>query len=178
MIHNTECFCEIWALCVSWITMTTYIVHIAWLAEHSLVHWYQQCITFPNLPKLFSWEHIYYAHPASVRFEHSVCRGSILCSYIYIYIYIYIWTQNWSTIKDSYILIHIYKYIHTYIYTSIYETICNMVNWWHWSVIKILFPSLDCRLNVCYNHLVAVQIPACKQKFENETHKETKCRNS
>ena len=27
---------------------------------------------------LFSWLHIYYAHLASVRFEHSVCRGSLM----------------------------------------------------------------------------------------------------
>ena len=27
---------------------------------------------------LFSWLHIYYAHLAFVRFEHSVCRGSLM----------------------------------------------------------------------------------------------------
>ena len=27
---------------------------------------------------LFSWLHIYYAHLSSVRFEHSVCRGSLM----------------------------------------------------------------------------------------------------
>ena len=32
--------------------------------------------------------YIYYAHLASVRFEHSVCRGSLMTTYIYIYIYI------------------------------------------------------------------------------------------
>ena len=31
--------------------------------------------------------YIYYAHLASVRFEHSVCRGSLMTTYIYIYIY-------------------------------------------------------------------------------------------
>ena len=32
-----------------------------------------------------------YTHLASVRFEHSVCRGSLMTTYIYIYIiYIYI----------------------------------------------------------------------------------------
>ena len=30
----------------------------------------------------------YYAHLASVRFEHSVCRGLLVTIYIYIYIYI------------------------------------------------------------------------------------------
>ena len=40
--------------------------------------------------------YIYYAHLASVRYENSVCRGSLLittyiCIYIYIYIYMYIY---------------------------------------------------------------------------------------
>ena len=32
----------------------------------------------------FSGLHIYYAHLAFVRFEHSVCHGSLLTTYIYI----------------------------------------------------------------------------------------------
>ena len=32
--------------------------------------------------------HMMYAHLASVRFEHSVCRGSLIISYIYVCIYI------------------------------------------------------------------------------------------
>ena len=39
---------------------------------------------------LFSWLHIYYAHLAFVRFEHSVCCGSLMTTCVYIYIYIYI----------------------------------------------------------------------------------------
>ena len=35
--------------------------------------------------------YIYYVHLASVRFEHSVCRGSLMTTYIYIYIYTYIY---------------------------------------------------------------------------------------
>ena len=31
-----------------------------------------------------------YVHLASVRFEHSVCHGSLMTTYIYIYIYMYI----------------------------------------------------------------------------------------
>ena len=31
--------------------------------------------------------YIYYAHLASVRFEHSVCRGSLMTTYTYIHIY-------------------------------------------------------------------------------------------
>ena len=30
----------------------------------------------------FSWFHTYYTHLASVRFEHSVCRGSLMVTYI------------------------------------------------------------------------------------------------
>ena len=61
---------------------------------------------------LFSWLHIYCAHLASVGFEHSVYRGSLMIpgAYIYIYIYIYkliyiyiyiyisTWDHKWSTI--------------------------------------------------------------------------------
>ena len=40
---------------------------------------------------------IYYVHIASVRFEHSVCRGSLMTTYkhinIYTYIYIYIFSN-------------------------------------------------------------------------------------
>ena len=39
--------------------------------------------------------YIYYAHLASVRFEHSVCRGSLMTTYDhYIYIYIFIFPSN------------------------------------------------------------------------------------
>ena len=39
---------------------------------------------------LFSWLQIYNTHLASVRFEYSVCHGSLMTTYhIYIYIYIY-----------------------------------------------------------------------------------------
>ena len=37
------------------------------------------------------YKHIYYAHLASVRFEHSVCRGSLMTTYIYVYIYMYVY---------------------------------------------------------------------------------------
>ena len=33
--------------------------------------------------KLQIYIYLYYAHLASVRFEHSVCRGSIMTTYIY-----------------------------------------------------------------------------------------------
>ena len=34
--------------------MTTYIMFPAWLVEHSLVHWYQQCVTVHHVPKYMS----------------------------------------------------------------------------------------------------------------------------
>ena len=71
-------------------SMTIYIMFLAYLVEHSLVHWYQQRATIHHVPKCMSCHkvtvviterahcfpvHIYYAHLASVRFEHSsVCR--------------------------------------------------------------------------------------------------------
>ena len=38
--------------------------------------------------------HLYYAHLASVKFQHSVCRGSLMTIYVYIYIYIYIYIND------------------------------------------------------------------------------------
>ena len=52
--------------------------------------------------------YIYYAHLASVRYENSVCRGSLLittyiCIYIYIYIYVYIYNfwRTWDNKPDK-----------------------------------------------------------------------------
>ena len=62
--------------------MTTYITLLALLVEHSLVHWYQQCVTVHHLPKCMS------CHKATV-----VITGRALCFHDYIYItliYIYI----------------------------------------------------------------------------------------
>ena len=60
-----------------------------YLVEYSLVHWYQQYNQVLGLPQrhcgddqvgtLFSWLHIYYAHLASERSEHSVRHGSLIC---------------------------------------------------------------------------------------------------
>ena len=38
--------------------------------------------------------YIYQAHLAFVRFEHSVCRGSLITYHIYICIYIYIYKDS------------------------------------------------------------------------------------
>ena len=32
----------------------TYIMLLAWLVEHSLVHWYQKCVTVHHVPKCIS----------------------------------------------------------------------------------------------------------------------------
>ena len=49
-----------------------------------------------------TWAHVIlyinYAHLASVRFEHSVCCGSLVTIYIYLYIYIYIFIFIPSTV--------------------------------------------------------------------------------
>ena len=45
-----SCFCEIWALCVSWITYDHLYIHI-----HTIyIHWYQQCGTIYHMPKCMS----------------------------------------------------------------------------------------------------------------------------
>ena len=77
---------------------------------------------------MFSWLHVYYAHLAFVRFEHSVCCGSLMTTYIYIYIYIYILIHIYLLYIYIYILIHIYLlYIYIYIYIYIY-TGCTRKN--------------------------------------------------
>ena len=87
---RSSCFCEIWALCVSWISYDHlyYAPYIAcWALFGSMVPAMcnRTCAQVHELPQshcgekregtLFSWLHICYAHLASVRFEHSVCRG-------------------------------------------------------------------------------------------------------
>ena len=81
--------------------MTTYITPLAWLVEHSLVHWFQQCVTVHHVPKCMIFHkaivvitgrghcfhdciyiYIYYAHLVFVEFDHSVCRGSLMTTYI------------------------------------------------------------------------------------------------
>ena len=70
-----------------------------YIYKWSLVHWYQQCVTVHHVPKCMSCHkvivvmtgrahcfhddiYIYYAHLASVRFELSLCRGSLMATYI------------------------------------------------------------------------------------------------
>ena len=85
-------FCEIWGLCVSWITYDNlyYAPCLAcWALFGSLLpamYDRASCTQVHRLPQshcgdnrestLFSWENIYYAHLVSV--EHSVCHGSLI----------------------------------------------------------------------------------------------------
>ena len=79
--------------------------HDGFVATHALRHMMYGWATVHHVPKCMSchkaivvitgrehyfhdYIYIYYAHLASVRFEHSVCRGSLMTTYIYIYIYI------------------------------------------------------------------------------------------
>ena len=63
--------------------MTTYITLFDLFIEHSLVHWYQQCVTIHLVPKRMS------CHKAIVVISgRAQCFHD--CIYIYIYIYIYI----------------------------------------------------------------------------------------
>ena len=78
--------------------MTTNITLLALLVQHSLVHWYQQCGTVHQGPKCMSChkaimviterahcfhDYIYiYAHLPFVRFDHAVCRGSLMITNI------------------------------------------------------------------------------------------------
>ena len=55
--------------------MTTYITLLALLVEHSLVHWYQQCVTVHHVPKCMS------CHKAIV-----VITGRAHCFHDFIYI--------------------------------------------------------------------------------------------
>ena len=89
-----SCFCEIWALCMSWITYNhlSYFPCLAcWALFGSLVpamcnriscaqvHEFPQSYCSDNQDATeFSWLHVYYVHLASVRYEHSVYHGSLM----------------------------------------------------------------------------------------------------
>ena len=55
--------------------MTTFIMLLAWLVEHSLVHWYQQCVNAHHVSKCMS------CHKAI-----AVITGRTHCFHDYIYI--------------------------------------------------------------------------------------------
>ena len=71
--------------------------HNGFVATHALGHHVPKCMSCHKAIVVITgrahcfhdYIHIYYAHLASVRFEHSVCRGSLMTTNIYIYIYIF-----------------------------------------------------------------------------------------
>ena len=103
-----SCFCEIRALCVSWITYD-HFYYAPWLACWALFGSLvpamcnrTSCAQVHELPQshcgdnregtLFSWLHIYYAHLAFVRFEHSIT----LLQYIYFKVTLFSHSHNLS----------------------------------------------------------------------------------
>ena len=89
-------------LCVIYHLWLIISMLLAWLVEPPLVYWYQQCVAVHYVRKWCmnchkavvvitgraSLWHIYCAHFAFVRFEHSVCDESLVINYIYTYVYI------------------------------------------------------------------------------------------
>ena len=79
----------------------TLLVPMSHRMLNKLVHWYQQCVTVHHAPNrestMFSRLHIYYIHLSSVRFEQSVCRRSLMITYINKYIFICIYINIYNT---------------------------------------------------------------------------------
>ena len=82
-------------------------------------------------------DNIYYAHLASVRFEHSLCRRSLMATYIlyHIYIYLYyIYYIKYIILYMIYIIcimciyiIYMYICIYIYIHTNVKEIYMEQV---------------------------------------------------
>ena len=69
-------------------TMET-MSHLGFLVITAMALWnHKSCAKVHELPQShcedtsFSWFHIYYVYLALVRFEQSVCRGSLMTNYI------------------------------------------------------------------------------------------------
>ena len=70
--------------------IANFIMHLAWLVDHSKVDWYQQCVSIHHVPIdksrrahcFLFWLHIFYAHLISIGFEHSVCHESKIANFI------------------------------------------------------------------------------------------------
>ena len=104
--------------------MTTYIMPLVFLVEHSLVHWYQQCVTIHHVSKCIS------CHKGAV-----VITGRAHCFHdsMYITLVLLLWDLNTLCVVDHlWPLIYIYTYIYTYIHihnnTHIHKHIC--INWY------------------------------------------------
>ena len=65
-----------------------------------------------GMAHFFMIVHVYYARLVSVRFEHSVCHGSLLRPYINIYIKLIHAHTHTHTQTHTYIYIYIFIYIH------------------------------------------------------------------
>ena len=124
-ILHPSCFYEIWALCLSWITCDHLYYApclVFWALFGSLVPAMcnrTSCAQVHKLPQshcgdnqegtLFLWLRICYAHLASVRFEHSVCHGLLMTTYIMLLPWLveHSLFNSCSWAHDVYIHIHI-----------------------------------------------------------------------
>ena len=86
--------------------MTTFIMLLAWLVEHSLVHWYQQCVNVHHVSKYMS------CHKAI-----AVITGKTHCFHDYIYItpscFCEIWALCHGSLMTSYIILHAWLVEHS-----------------------------------------------------------------
>ena len=120
MAHCPDDYIYITPILLLWDLRTLYVVDHLWL-EHSLislmpatcnrisraqVHELPQSYCGDNQEgTLFSWLQIYYAHLASVRFEHAVCRGSLMTTYVTLLAYLvehslFDWYQKCVTVHQ------------------------------------------------------------------------------
>ena len=89
----------------------------------------------------FSLLHLYYAHLASVRFEHSVCRGSLLTTIITLLAllvehFLFYWYQQCGTVhhvpkcischKASVVITGRAHYFHDYVYITVILLLCDL----------------------------------------------------
>ena len=100
----------------------TYITLFALLAEHSLVHWYQQCITVHHVPKCMS------CHKATV-----VIMGRAHCfhDFIYITVIFLLWDLSALCVLD-----HLWPLIYINIY------IVRLLQLWNGLVLHCIFSVL------------------------------------
>ena len=116
---------------------------LAWLVEHSLVHWYQQYLTVHHVPKCMSCHrasgihraiytcicimclHMYNVHHEPKSFSSNeainglVITGKAHCQAFWLHIHTYLHSHTCIYIY-IYIYIHFYTYLYIYIYIYIY----------------------------------------------------------
>ena len=88
-LNKLRKICEIWAIYVSWSWIIyAHLYYVPSLAlEHSLVHWYQQCVTVYPVPKCMR------CHKAIV-----MITGKAHCFHYYMYIMPILLLWNFSTL--------------------------------------------------------------------------------